>query len=251
MKKNILENLQLFLLPALAIFIVLVLFFVFFIPRVRQVFEQRGKILKQDEEIRRLTQKYSELSTLSEAELWQDSDLLFGALPSQKDFYQSLSVIRRICLENGVNVEAFELAPGVISATASSALTKNTEKVPNMMAKVIFSSSFENLKNVLLKFEETLPLMEVVSLKYEPGLRSSGSFIAQATNLFIFSQGEMVIKSYFLPLPLKMGAFDQPLVKITAADQKLIEKLKTFQRFTPEASFEGETVVGRENPFSF
>lgn len=219
------------------------------IPKVQQIFEIKNQIDSQNTEIKKLSSKLVDLQTLSETELYDSSKLLLLAMPQEKDFFQVLSSVKKTLNDTQITMDSFGVSPGLIS-TESSDLRQNdvlSKGASSMQVKVSFFASPDNLGGLVGGLEKSLPLLEISSIKLT-SLTGSAS-----ADLQVFG-GEMVLNTYSSLLPKTIGKLDSPLPKMSAADQKLIEDLKSFN--SPPAEVSTETslqpvVLGKDNPFPF
>jgi len=238
--KEILKN---FLFPILAISSVVLLTFVLLIPKVRQIMQIKKEIAGQEEQINKLSQKLGTLQNLSEPDLFDASNLLLEALPAQKDFYKVLSLTKKVFNDNNAQLLSFDFAPGRISSD-SAGTKEESGNTNDMQLKVDFSASYESFSNLLQNLAKVLPLMEINSVKFS-------SMNATTSASLLNFEGTLSMKTYFVPLPTKMGSVDSPLPVVSSKEKQLLEDLKTYQRYEPEAAATEATpeAVGKENPF--
>jgi Tfp pilus assembly protein PilO len=238
------QSIKDFAFPIITLLIILVGTTVFLVPKVREIFEVRTKITKQKKDIDQLSQKLSQLRTLSEAELYSSSNLLLEALPQEKDFYKTLAMTRQILEQNGVFLESFKFAPGEIGAEETSK-KKKTAELGSLAVNVNFASSYENFKRMLEEIDKMLPLVRVEALKF-------GTLDASGSATISGFSGKMNIVSFFSPLPKTLGAADKALPKVTSQQRETIEGLKSFSQYQAVSSSEEfpSVEVGRDNPFS-
>lgn len=241
-KNQALANLKEFYFPALVAFFILILSPLFLIPKARKISEMRKTITDQEKQISQLSQKLLDLQTLSEAELFETTNLLLEALPAQKDFYKILALTKKIFNDNRSSLKSFDFSPGKISSESGEP-KKEISDSPPMALKILFAASYDNFGNLLDSFSRTLPLMEVDSIKFSSMAATSSANLPDL-------EGAINLKTYFAPLPKTMGRVDNPLPKISSQGKSLIEELKTYQWYQPEVTTAGEPVItGKENPF--
>jgi len=229
--------------PLTLLVLLLVLFFspLFLAPNIRKATGLKEQIDKERERLSLLSQKLADLQNLSEAELVDEAKLLTEALPADNDFYQSLTVVKKIFADNGVTMDSFKFSPGEVSTQA--AVLGSNKAQGKIEYQVSFSSSFESFANFVSAVEKTLPLLEIESIKFNfLGTASSSA------NLLSF-EGVLGLRSFYSPLPSTIGKIDSPVPKVNNQERQLIEDLRTYSR-VQEASPEAPVVIGRENPFS-
>lgn len=229
-----------YLIPIVAIVLVVIGAVFLIVPKTGQIQEARSKIKQQETKISQLSQKAAELSSLSEMELYESSSLLLTAVPAEKDFYETLVMSKQIVTENGVFIESFKFAPGEVSTESAKKATLSP-----LSFEINFNSSFESLKSMVENIEKMLPLVTIDRIRF-------GSVEATESGSLADFSGKINLMSYFCPLPKSLGAAEKPLPKIGSQDRELIEKLKSYKNYEPLAT-EGEEVitVGKENPFPF
>lgn len=241
-EKTILASLKDFYFPILVALVIIVLSPLFLIPKIRKIPEMRRTIAAQEKDVNQLAQKLSDLQSLSEVELFNTTSLLLEALPAQKDFYQILTLTKKVFNDNNSLLKSFDFAPGKISTESGEPKSQDSDSL-QMSLKILFTASYDNFSTLLNSFSKTLPIMEVDSIKF-----SSISATSSANLLDL--EGTINLKSYFAPLPKTIGRIDAPLPKISSQGKSLTEELKTYQRYQEEETTSGEPViVGKENPF--
>jgi len=228
--------------PLVSVLVVILCLFLVLFPRVEKVMEMRGQIKTQKAKITATTQKLNDLSSLSEADLYDSSSLLLQALPKDKDFLQFLLALKKLLQENDVLLESYKFSPGLISTESASA--KSGEKDNQISITISFSSTFTNFSNFVTKLEKIVPLSSMGNIK----IKSQGSTTSGELSLL---KGDLTVVGYFSPLPKTIGSYDKALVKISSQDQKIIEELRNYSRFYLEAPSFEQVIVGKEDPFSF
>jgi len=244
-EKDLNEILREFGLPLAIFLLVIAGCFFFIIPNVKQILVLRSELKKQSQEITALSAKVADLKTLSEAELYESANLLQEALPAEKDFYKVITLVKQLCQQNNVTLVTFSFSPGEIAS--ESAKEKSALGLSSTSISLEFVSSFEDFLKLTNQVERILPLAEVSGIKFSLGTENGAS---ASGNLLGFS-GKMNLMTYYAPLPKVLGDLEKPLPKISNQDKKLIEDLKSYFKFQPEAEETPEVTVGRENPFPF
>lgn len=241
MKENLSFYLKKFAFP-LFIFSLVILSTIFLLlPKIGQIFVTEDKIKNQEAEIVKLTAKIADLRSLSEADLVSNSELLTAALPLDNDVFVFLAVVKKTLADCNLVLEDFDVSPGIISS--ESATPASGIGVPLISMKISLSGTFENIKKFLEKTEKYLPIIKSGEIKIVSTPNSTSS--AEFTN-----KSEMKLIVFYQPPRTKLTDFTAPLPKVSALGQKLIEELKTYERFTYEAAETTQPVfVGRESLF--
>lgn len=232
--------LKLFGLPFFVLVVIILTTLFLLIPKVNQFIEIKRKISSQEKDISTLSMKIADLSSLSEADLVDNSNLLLEALPAGNEFFVFLGAVKKVAQESGLTIEDFDLTPGVVS-TGSAEAGKKFDVYTNPI-KITFSGSYEDIRKFMDRLEKSLPTVIADELKITASLISTSS-------ADISSGGKMQVSYYFLPVSKQLSDYYAPLPKISSEEQKEIEGLKTFDRYVPVGEEEGTVVVGRENLF--
>lgn len=241
MKEKPIFYLKKFAFPLFVFGLIILLSVFLLLPKIGQIFIIRDKIKKQEAEIVKLAAKIADLSSLSEAELIGNSELLSAALPFDNDIFTFLAVVKKTLIDSNLTLEDFDVSPGVISS--ESALPASGVGVPSVSMAISLSGTFENIRKFLEKTEKYLPIIrsESIEIASLPNSSSSAELI---------DKSEMKLVFFYQPLRKKLTDFDAPLPKVSAAEQKLIEELRTYERYLPEEAEAGQPVlVGRESLF--
>lgn len=234
-----------FTLPLVILTLIFVSFFTILVPKTNQIFELKKDIENQEKVIAQLSQKVADLQTLSEADIFEFSTLLREALPGEKDFYNAVMMSKEVLSKNNVGLSSFKFSPGDVSEDENKN-SKSPQGPQKMAINVSFSSSFEDLKEMLFEVNTMLPLTDIESLKFGE--------IQEATDSgdFLDLDGKMNLVSYWAPLPATLDKPEKPLAKISTEDKRLIEELKNYSRFQDQSiaeEFSSGVVVGKDNPF--
>jgi hypothetical protein len=244
-KEQVQELIREFIWPLAAVALAIAVTVFFLIPKAGEIFSLRAEINQQNQEIRQLRQKLADLSTLSEAELFESSTLVQEALPAEGDLFKNMAMIKRTLGENDVFLDSFKLLGSF--ATGSAQAAGQVAGLLTVRMEVSFSASLDSFEQMIKSMEKIVPLMAVENIKF-------GSLEASESGGLVGLSGKVGLASFFSPLPKTMGKVEQPLPKISKEDLKLIEDLKSYARYQAEMP-SGEPVsspsaVGRDNPFS-
>ncbi|HUW24048.1 MAG TPA: GspMb/PilO family protein [Patescibacteria group bacterium] len=247
-KEQVKELLKELSWPLAAATVAVVVILVFLIPKVNQIFSLRADIKEQNQEINQLKQKLADLSTLSEAELFESSSLALEALPAEGDLFRNMTMVRQIFKENGVTLDSLKLVGAF--ATGSGQTTSQVAGLSALTMNVSFLASFENFRQMIKSIERMLPLTAVEGVKFGSLETAEATESAALTGL----SGKMNVISFFSPLPKSLGRVDQLLPKVSNQEMKLIEDLRSYSRYqagvpVPEP-VSSPSAIGRDNPFS-
>lgn len=241
-KDSIFSSFKDFYFPIFVGLLVLLLSPLFLIPKIKKIPEMRRTITAQEKEANGLSQKLSDLESLDEAELFNTSSLLLEALPAQKDFYQILTMSKKIFKDNTSSLKSFDSSPGKVSTESAEVKKEDSTSAP-LVLKIVFAASYDNFINLLSSFSKTLPVVEVESIKFD-------SLAATSSGNFLDLEGTISLKSYYSPLPKTIGKIDAPLPKISNQGKTLTEELEGYLRYKEEEVGAQESIiVGKENPF--
>ncbi len=197
----------------------------FTVPKIKQTLAARQVLEKDQEKLKKMNEKLSDLTTLDEVKLTDKTRIALRAVSTDKNFMDTLTVIAKIAGDNGLVLSGFSINPGDLSITEKGTLSY----------KLFVSGNKENLVAFLAAINKTLPL------------------VAPAGNLNVDMSGastefDMSTESYFLPLPKTLGTIDSPVPKLTSQEEEVLAVISGFT-FVPQMAVTSSG--GKVNPFSF
>jgi len=236
MKIN-LKDLKPFLLPALIVFLILVVTAFVLKPRLEVVAKSRQQLVKDKKILAELTKKLATLEGLAKVEFSEKTDIALAVLPAEKDVPTNLAVIKNIALNNGLIVSNITISEvGEIATVSSESKIKKDALLPSFSLNVALFGSLEMIKNFISQIQSTAPLMEVRNVSLSQKKTES-------------PETKMEIEAYFLPFPKTLGKPEQQLVAITSGEEKIFNRIKEFTFLSNEKSLPN-LPVGKENLFS-
>ena len=217
----------------------LLIFFVFLVPKIKNIFGIRKELQTKEEKVLMLDQKAKALEKLSLDNLQSDYQLVSSVLPQEKDFFLVLSLVKGVFQANQVSLISFDVNPGVVS-TASGKMAQGGQ----MDFTVAFKGSLENLVNVIRTIHSVAPLMSVSDL----------SFLAKGDVYSEEKEGTLKITAYFLPQEKTVIKLESPLPLLSQKEIELKRSLQAYidkqAEFLAVQNFGEENVIlGKEDPF--
>jgi Tfp pilus assembly protein PilO len=236
MKIN-LKNLKPFLLPALIIFLILVVTVFVLKPRVEVMTKSRQQLTKDKKILADLTKKLATLEGLAKVEFSEKTDIALAVLPAEKDVPSNLAVIKNVALNNGLIVNDITISEvGEIATVSSESKLKKDAILPSFKLNVSLTGSMEMIKNFISQIQSTAPLMEVKNVSLSQKKTES-------------PETKMEIEAYFLPFPKTLGKPEQQLIAITSGEEKIFSRINDFT-FLKGQQILPNLPVGKENLFS-
>lgn len=169
-----------------------------------------------------LTKKVTTLEGLSKPELTDKVDLVLQVLPSEKDVPTTISILKRVALNNGLLINELSI-PEVGEIASSSAEAKTSKNVkedilPSLSVKLTLVGQREKIIDFFKQVETTAPLMKVSGLSISQ--KNEGT-----------DESLIEVRTYFLPLPKTIGKLEQAVVPVTSQEEKIFNELASFKIF--------------------
>lgn len=200
------------------------------LPRINEVYSRLLDLSKNKNEVEKLEEKASFITTLNTSQLRQDLRTLERVLPSEKDASLVIAMIEGLAQHSGAMVEDISLRPGLVSTESAQMEVNNS-----LTLTLTFLGGKRSIDNILERVETTAPLISLSGVKIE----YSGSGLARLTS---------TVGVHFLTLPQTLPDITQPLPSISEKRQ-LINRLSQFTNYQAADILEEETVK-RRNLFS-
>lgn len=219
---------QLYLWPAMAIILVVLMFVYVIAPQTGKLIHASGTISETSKKAKALEAKASSLELLDEESLRNNLTLSLNVLPPEKDLISALNQIQFL-------TNSFSLTIKDIGFSNSS-----SQESDNFL--------------IHLSVEGTLAQVQGFSgvIKKAPILMTVESIDLSSTDLVTYSL-LIGVKSYFLPLTSMIGSVESPVVSLTDKQSALIAKIKDQLKEIPplvddESSI--DNVVSKKDPFN-
>lgn len=207
------------LLPLAASLIIVLSTILFVLPKVREIFEIKGRLEEEQEKLSSLTEKVAFLVGLDEYELGEKVVVAEEALPSKKAIAEILVALSSLSSETEVSFGGLEISPGKLVP----------EKFEVLAFKLTLEGPRPNIQNFFGRVNQVLPIMKVISF----GIQEEKATVE--------------IESYSSSLPKSLGKIDTPLPEITKEEEKIYQKIAQFESFEKKLP---SIPTGKENPFS-
>jgi hypothetical protein len=201
------------------------------LPKGREILEARETLQKGEKKLENLKGKLADLTSLNEFELSERNNLLLRALPAQKNPLGEMVTLRSLANELNLTIEEISVAPGEVSTPSAEVKEK---KLQPINFKIKLASSRTAFFDFLKKMEQSTPLSNFDQMK----ISLSGDSV----------NAEFSLDTFFLNYPETIGSLETPVPKLTADEEKTLEKISSFT-YVPAVSFQPSE--GRDNPFSF
>lgn len=243
-KKIIAKN-KPYLMPVLALILIIVLSTTFVEPKISEIISLQQKLAASQARLDRLTQKANLLNSLDPGQLRQKFKILEGALPSEKDIPGFLVEMQKISNEASVSVEKIELSAGSISTTSAAAQTAqaNTkDSKPDLVsAKVTITGTFTGLRQFL---DKTSQARRIVNIK---GINLGGNAAQKASGPISL---DLIFSIYYQALPTSLGEISSSLPEISPEEDKIYETVTKYPLYsTFEDAGAVSVPVGKSDPF--
>ncbi|MBM3205377.1 hypothetical protein FJZ41_00795 [Candidatus Shapirobacteria bacterium] len=234
------KELKPFLTPLLVVALIVIGSLLLLRPRIEIMVKARHDLLKDRRFLADLTQKLSALEGLARVELTEKTGVVLDILPPEKDVPRNLAAIKKLALASGLVVNSINVGNvgeiATVSAKQKSSKTKGGESLPSLSFDVTVTGSLESMKNFINLTQNASPLMKINRL-------SIGQKNIQTP------EAKIEIEAFFLLYPTSLGRTEQPLVAITAAEEKVYSRISNFVSFQSQGELPN-LPVGKENLFS-
>jgi Tfp pilus assembly protein PilO len=179
------------------------------IPQVSSFFSVAEEVATTQEQISTLKNNTAYLTSLNTATLNDQLNLVFEALPADKDFAAVIDAINTAALDSGVSVNDYSVLVGEL-ATPSAEL----KQFVTLDLSISVAGTKEEAKAFLQKMYEVLPISQVRSLA-----------LTEESSMF-------KIAFYFKPYPKGTYNVTQPIGAIPPQKEALFNVLATWQHDT-------------------
>ena len=197
-----LTKLKYYLKPILAAVSSLIILGVVIIPQIIAYFDVRNKISNVDLRVNSLQAKAAELEAIDEGVYQKNLDTVFNALPKEKEIPLTMVALQSIITESGLILESIKLIDTPAATNSNSYLLN-----------LFVVGQKESLKTFLL------------GLLQSPRVLKLESIDAQSVKGGAGLEAEIQISAYFDPASSVTTNLDQPLPKLNAAEEELLNKI--------------------------
>lgn len=251
--KDYFLGLKIYLFPSFSLLLVLLLFSFVIKGKILAIFEVRGKIRSQREQLSRLIEKQTALSALDETALKEQFLLANEAVPSERDVAGFLAQVERIALENGLLVEGVTLEGGEIATESAEKIEEVEEKETPLQketedkfrSQVTIKGEVERIRDFLEKILGSKRVVEVNKVQLSAPLTQVATPSAMTATL--------TVDVFFKLLPETMGAAEAPLPQITQKEKEVYEQISLFPFLSQPLALPGVELVAtpgaRLSPF--
>lgn len=194
---------------AIVVLISILLVFYIVVPQVYSFFSVSEEVARTQDQINTLKSNTTYLNSLSNLELNEELELVFDALPADKDFAAIIDAINSAALDSGVEVNDYSVLIGEL-ATPSAEL----KQFFSVDLGITASGSKEESKAFLQKMYEILPLSQVKSLS-----------LTEDNSTF-------KISFFFKPFPKGTYKVTDPVEEIPAQKAALFNALSAWENDT-------------------
>lgn len=200
---------QLYVVPAAALTVVVVLTVAVLIPGVSQAWEMREELVSEREKLKRLADKLVILTRLDKDEWLTRSRVMEQVLPSGKEVGGAMVGLRQAAGKAGVGLVGAELSPGELGA-----VTAAGESQKELPMEVKVSGSWQGIVELMRQLEQVIPRLAPAKLK----LSVEADDLINAT---------MTIKAVYWVAPMSLGPADKPVADLTGEEEQLYQNLAT------------------------
>jgi hypothetical protein len=154
------EMLQIFLVPTVVFFVILMVTLGIVFPKVTEIGEMRTNAIKVTEETRKLAEKRDYLRSVDQQELQDNADFLASALLREKNAYYLVNVIRNIATKFGFQVDSFSVSLGKLTKEDEEKVTEKTMTSAIPVELVVVGPKDKYLE-LVGAIEKSLPILEI------------------------------------------------------------------------------------------
>lgn len=229
--KKILENplvskFKVFVMPAVAIIICLLLFVFIVGPQVVSTFQATNAAKEADAKIKLLNNKINQLEQIDENAYKQDIETALIAIPTEKDIAVAIGQVQTLLSSNNLQLDAMSFG-----------VNPPEGKTQSFLVKVDVSGNVQSLKDFTAKVKNYPRLFKVSSVNIS---NNSGTKV----------QAGIILIAYFQEVQNKIGDVDQPLTLPTDKDREILASIRESAKvFTGVTQNTLAVKSGKSDPF--
>ncbi|MFH1840953.1 MAG: hypothetical protein ABH807_02255 [Candidatus Shapirobacteria bacterium] len=223
-------------LPTIALLTGLLLFLLTFLvikPKIAEIIATRQQIETNHQELALLTQKLELLKRLNDSDLKTKTEKAIRLLPSQSDPANLLAVFQFVAQENQVTLGEIK---AVLGASSPAIVSAGKQAVSESTFNLFVEGGLTQVKNFIAAFASTPPLIKIEA-DLDQDLESK------------LTTANLIVTTYFLPLPEKIASVDDPLPQLTPSEEKVLTQLANFRDLRSNEESFSQTQTGKANPF--
>ena len=238
------DLIKIFLVPAGVVLGLIFMYGLIINPQLAVIKANFGKISELQKQTKLIRDKVDYLSTVPQAEIKKNSELLANAVLVQKDAYFLVDVVRKIADRYGFEVESFLVSPGKISG-AEDKNVKVISGVEQLSLTVTLFGPKDQYLEVIKAIENSLPIMAIRKFEMKNSLANS--------------EMSMVIAAFYIKDDdSKITNLSLVDLKLSDTELKLFKEIEKFDNNgaivrattqSPVSTNSGVLRYGRENPF--
>jgi len=176
------------------------------LPKIRSFILVKKDLKEKQEKLADLTEKASLLKGLNDYQLKEQVEILEKVLPSKKKIAEILTILAFLASETNTNLVDFSIVPGELMF----------EGFEEIVFQAGFKGSIKEVKMLLGKINQALPVMRVVSFAIEEDVAG------------------LEIESYVSALPEFLGKIDDPLPEISLEEENVYQQIAGFETIPEE-----------------
>lgn len=231
-----------YLIPLMTFIVIISLFMVFVLPKINDINAIKDSMAQKKENLAGLTEKLDFLNSLDTEQLKKETELTVRALPSDKDVPSFMTALDNLSREASTSVLSVQGSPGSVS-TASAALLGSVSTAAKIPLQVAVTGSFGNIKILMDKIAQSLPLVSIDGFVFTFELTEGTSLNSYFGN----TQAVFTISSYYLLPPKYLGKVSSKIKKIDKGEERTLTKLSGFSYFQQPLTL---IKTGRADPFA-
>lgn len=227
--------------PVLTLLLILGLSLLVVRPQLENILKLRKEVTKQQERLKKLTEKASLLEGTSKEELTKKVNKTEEVFPSEKPAIQIINTISYLSQEADVVFSGVDLSPGILSTPSAEAKKEKTPKLPSITVSFAVDGSKDNVFDFFDSLEKATPIMRIEGLSL--GLVKSPNLSKEIMSAAIKAS------VFYKQPPQTIGKVDTPLMLLTAQETAALETISGFislPQFKPD-----NRDLGKDNLFEF
>lgn len=190
---------------------------IIFLPNLKRVLEEQGKLINKRKELGQLTQKANLLGGIDSFEIKRKQGSVEGALPTEKDVEVVFKNLKLLAGKAGVSLTSMNVAPGEISTAGAGPKEEKTGKKNGSFEttnyQVQAKGKFEDLKKFFDLIHTTSPVMAIGGI--------SLSLPEDPEQLIPVN---LVIKTYVSGIAKAPSSLQTPLSQLNEEEEKVYKE---------------------------